>query len=449
MAEHEVEEREERLLSSEEGDDEEAVPSTVRIAKLLEQGRSKELRTAFSALQSEVKAVKAELKLAEQTAGIATRDYNELWERHQQQLQELSEAQARLVEGAEELEQAKELLQQQKDETAAAGTRVDNLRVELAGSVEELQEKVQVLSGKALASALARPETFDGKDLLTGKAMQGQKVVQWTTAVKRYCQALKLSPSQHVSVAVSLLRGAAAQAWTSAEAVLLGNNTEITLEHVRECLLKRFTPAATAHTVRTALDQLKQQGQYASIAAYVTQFDALCSQLPKIAEEERCHRFITGLQQSVVKAVCVDPATNELFTDYERMRHSALTYAATSAGFLDIVGQAAGETGSRMDKFKRQKTGNRQPQQGGGGAGSSGAGSSGAGGSSLGGSGAAGQRGNASQPGWAPRRSKEHFAYLQTKKKCARCFGDKHDYKACKAPVQPANAVPPGFGESG
>jgi hypothetical protein len=123
--------------------------------------------------------------------------------------------------------------------------------------MQELQEQVQVLSGKALPSALARPETFDGKDRLTGKAMQGQEVVQWTTTVKRYCQALKLSESQHVSVAVSLLRGAAAQAGTSAEAVLLGNNTEITLDHVHKCLLKRFTPAATAHTVRTALAPLK------------------------------------------------------------------------------------------------------------------------------------------------------------------------------------------------
>jgi hypothetical protein len=148
----------------------------------------------------------------------------------------------------------------------------------------------------------------------------------------------------------------------------------------------------------------------------------------------------------------VDPATNELFTDYERMRHSALTYAATSAGFLDSVGQAAGETGSRMEKFKRQRTGNRQPQQGGGGAGSSGAGSSGTGGGSTGGgarAGGTGQQGNASQPGWAPRRSKEHFAYLQGKQMCARCFGTKHDYKACTATPKPQNAVPPGFGESG
>jgi hypothetical protein len=347
MTEHEVEEQEERLLSSEEGDDEgelselekgrgiyirlkqklcdrfgatsfeellrqkrvaaaslkrsfaisqdaeaklsrkslkyrraEAVPSAARIAKLLNLGRIDEVRTSVVALQSDAKAAKAQLKLAEQTAGIATRDYNELWERFQQLQHELSEAQARLVERAEELEHVKVQLQQQEDMTRAEGQRADALVLEVAGGVTKMQElQVQVLSGKALASALARPETFDGKDLLTGKAMQGQKVVQWTTAVKRYCQALKLSESQHVSVAVSLLRGAAAQAWTSAEAVLLGNNTEITLDHVRECLLKRFTPAATAHTVRTALAQLKQQGQYAPIAAYVTQFDALCSKL--------------------------------------------------------------------------------------------------------------------------------------------------------------------------
>jgi exonuclease VII large subunit len=230
-------------------------------------------RSALLSQRCKAKSKQLKLKLAEQTAGIATRDHNELWESFQQLRQELSEAQARLVERAEELAQAKEQLRQQKDETAAAGTRVDSLRGELAVSVEELQqlqEQVKVLSG-----------------------------------------------------------------------------------------------------------------------------------------------------------------------------------------FLDIVGQAAGETGSRMDKFKRQRTGNRQPQQasggaGGNGAGSSGAASSGAGGSSSGGSGAAGQRGNASQPGWAPRRSKEHFAYLQTKKMCARCFSsNKHDYKACKAPIQPANAVPPGFDESG
>jgi hypothetical protein len=122
------------------------------------------------------------------------------------------------------------------------------------------------------------------------------------------------------------------------------------------------------------------------------------------------------------------------------------------SGFLDSAVQAAGETGSRMEKFKRQKTGNRQPQQGNGGAGSSGAGGSGTGGGSAGGgarAGGTGQQGNASQPGWAPRRSKEHFAYLQGKQMCARCFGTKHDYKACTATPKPQNAVPPGFGESG
>ena len=120
------------------------------------------------------------------------------------------------------------------------------------------------------------------------------------------------------------------------------------------------------------------------------------------------------------------------------------------SGFLDSVSQAAGETCSRMEKFTRQKTGNRQLQQGSGGASSGGAGSSGAGSSGTGGSGAAGQRGSPHQPGWAPRRSKEHFAYLQSKMMCARCFSDaKHDYKACTATPKPQNAVPPGYTESG
>jgi hypothetical protein len=61
----------------------EAVPSAARIAKLLNLGRIDEVRTSVVALQIDAKAAKAELKLAEQTAGIATRDYNELWERFQ------------------------------------------------------------------------------------------------------------------------------------------------------------------------------------------------------------------------------------------------------------------------------------------------------------------------------------------------------------------------------
>jgi hypothetical protein len=116
----------------------------------------------------------------------------------------------------------------------------------------------------------------------------------------------------------------------------------------------------------------------------------------------------------------------------------------------DDFAAAIGKADSKIEQFKRQKTGGyrqqQQQHQQQGAAGSSGTGGSSAGGSPGGSS--AGQ-GGPSKPGWAPRRSGEIFQFLQKKKMCARCFGKQHDFKACTAPVKGVNAVPEGYPESG
>lgn len=264
MSEHE---EEERLLSSSEdaasGEDDDTIPSAVRIRKLAKEGKTDELRLIIAALQSKLQTAEAELKLQQQTAGIATRDYNEVTERNQQLQDQVDSLTAQLLDSQLELERMLEQLQQQEDLTKTERQRAEAQIQEVAAQVakvKELQEQVEVLSG-----------------------------------------------------------------------------------------------------------------------------------------------------------------------------------------LFDEVAGSVGKASNKMEQYQRQKTGNRQPQQGSG-AGSSGAGSGGAGGGAH----AGGAKGQQNQPGYAPRRSAEHFAFLRTKQMCARCFGQAHDFKTCTAPIRPANEVPPGFpGSSG
>lgn len=362
----------------------------------------------------------------------------------QNQLEATAEEAAHLH---EQLGEKDRVIEEQAGEITGLQSSVANLHQE----VQELKGKEALFDRKSLASALSKPPQFDGKGILL--AQGGQQVEEWAVQVERYCTSLHFSDSDTVAVAASLLRGDAARAWTAEEAVLQGNNQPLTLVALKQCLLKRFTPAATVHQARMRLDGLQLSKGKGGLARFVADFDAVCTLIPDLSEAEKRHRFVTGisaLNPDLARAICTDPVNSELFTDYVRMRRSALNFASVSAEFASKTQANLVELGaglSSLPSSKRHK-GNAWVASGGSaGAGSSKGGSGGAGsggaGSSKGGSSGAGSSKAAAAAGNGGKQNDPVFAFCIAHGLCRNCFGKGHRQHECKSPRK--KGVPEGY----
>lgn len=355
-------------------------------------------------------------------------------------MKELREA---LAARDEEQKNLFETNRQLNEDKAQLEGRMASLTAEAADWSTKYQEQLQKaagLQGKTLASALAKPPEFSGKGLL-GKARSGQQVEDWVRTVQRYATALKLNDYDTVSVAASLLREEAARAWLATEGLMQASNQEITLADVRECLVKRFTPAATVASARGMLDSHKQAGQFKDMASYVAEFDRICSLIPDLGLADKIHRFIVGLDPRVVLQVSIDPLTGVRHTNYERMRTAALNCAAET---LDDARQIL--SNPKNHPSKRPK---HQHQQGNGGSGGGGGG--GGGGNKQqqpqqqAKKGAAGSNGGNKQ--FKAQRTPAVVAFCKANNLCMNCYTKNAGHTGKECPNPPASGFPQGFVE--
>lgn len=342
--------------------------------------------------------------------------------------------------------------------------RVRNLQAELASALQRISEQdgeMESLRGereiRALASALAKPPAFTGKGLLASKG--GQQVEDWFSQVEHYVGALGFSQQRAVSVAVSLLQDEAARAWAGHVRVQLGGDVHrAVLADVKTAMLLRFAPAATNHTSRMELDNVVLgKGGLRALAAHVAEFDRVCALISDLGEAEKRHRFVMSIQKQqphLVQRCCQDPLTSALYDSYDRMRTASLNAAAHAAEFVGHVEKASTQLAQRDSErnWKRPRTGNAGA---GGGAGSSAGGNAGAG--SSGGNRNSGNtgRGQAVAGGDGmhhgnngasrPHRSKAVFEYCRDKGRCLRCYEKGHKDDTCENPMQPRDALPPGY----
>ena len=238
------------------------------------------------------------------------------------------------------------------DQLEALNEENNDLKGQVAARQADAEEKDKTIvggfEGRLLASAMAKPPPFSGKGLLVTEG--GQQVEDWMAQVRRYTKGLPVSPAAAVAIATSLLQSEAARAWDSHEAALQGKPA--TLDDVKQCLLQRFTPAATGFQARERLDRIQLgKGGGGTLAGYVTEFDKLCAMIPDLQEPEKVHRFISGIKHSpnfspaLLTQCCVDPATSAFYTEYSRMRTAALNASAHAAeirGAVDRMQQRFG-----------------------------------------------------------------------------------------------------------
>lgn len=342
----------------------------------------------------------------------------------------------------------------QKDESIAALSRTIG---EQQQRITDLTAQMGTVKGRVIATAMGKPDSFDGKGLLAAKG--GQQVEDWFLTVQRYVNNLSLQGSDAVGVAASMLKGEAARAWSAHEAMMQAENREISLTDIKLCLLQRFTPASTAWQARMDLDALLLGSRGCrTLAQYVTEFERLCSLIPDLEPGERKHRFRTGIQragnQQLFRQCCMDPVTSAPFETYDRMRAATLNASLHFAEFITEVDVARTKLALSQSGGQRRHSDGGGSKQQQGSKGHPGAGSSKAGGGSGGkeaaGGGSKGSAGSGSSKGALagkkrPYRSEAVYKYCKGKGMCLICYG-KHMQDTCTA-QRAAEGDPPGFGE--
>ena len=287
---------------------------------------------------------------------------------------------------------------------------------------DELQSKCRESTRKHLLSAMAKPQTFEGRS--AGLNSSKHSVRDWVDSVKRYIDSAGFVGAEAVQFASSFLRDEALRTWNTRAAALLAEQHIATIDDFCECMIKRFEPASTEAAARVALDGLKQQGKFARLAAYLTEFERLCSFIPQMQQGEKVHRFLTGLQTPAYqKHLSVNPLTHTRYELFADLRLAAESLAVAAPGLInDILDRAKGKrgNGSMQGGGSGNSSSSKQPRQS---VPDAGMDAKGPGGASV-------------------HRSKAIVELCRQKGLCLFCYGKGHLSRNCKA-AQPAKGSPP------
>lgn len=218
------------------------------------------------------------------------------------------------------------------DQLASLNAQVASLQAELAKAKrdkEDAEGKLAAIESKTFLQALNKPSTFTGVKV-TGKPVLS--VRDWVMSVRDYTDSLQLSHDRlRVAVAESYLGGDAKRDWHTKRRILVEQGTTITFDVFTTAVIDSWDPACSDVKARMNLEKLSYGG---NMTQYVSQFDRICSFVPKMTSDERVHKFLFQIQRThphVAAELQTDPSTKERWADYHDLRKYALHAAATDA----------------------------------------------------------------------------------------------------------------------
>jgi hypothetical protein len=218
------------------------------------------------------------------------------------------------------------------DQLASLKSQVASLQAELAKAKhakDEAEGKLAAIESKTFLQALNKPSTFTGAKV-TGKP--GLSVRDWVMSVRDYTDSLQLLQDRlRVAVAESYLGGDAKRDWHTKRRILVEQDTPITFDVFTTAVVDSWDPACSDVKARMNLAKLSYGG---NMTSYVSQFDRICSFVPKMTSDERVHKFLFQIQRThphVAAELQTDPSTKERWANYHDLRKYALHAAATDA----------------------------------------------------------------------------------------------------------------------
>ena len=133
------------------------------------------------------------------------------------------------------------------------------------------------------------PPTFSGR--------LKEDVHQWTAIVTQYFAMVSGTDQQHLTYAVSLLRGAAIE-WYNTE---VKKDNPADWKSLSEALILRF--GSTAHSKRALLKIMQLKQDKDDVLQYAAKFESLKAQMETYDEQMLIMRFIFGLKEELIEPV--------------------------------------------------------------------------------------------------------------------------------------------------
>lgn len=176
----------------------------------------------------------------------------------------------------------------------------------LTQQVAALQQQLQAAQTAAAAATAAAPRPSQAKipDPPRFNGRGRQDINNWLFLVENSCAAHKYDEPTQLRYALALLDDLALVWWRSA----MAGQQSWTWGLFRAAILQAFSPVDPVKTARERLDKLQQRDSPA--AYYAMQFRQLVTQIPSMSEEDRIHRFVSGLRPAVAQQVKIQDPTS-------------------------------------------------------------------------------------------------------------------------------------------
>lgn len=221
------------------------------------------------------------------------------------------------------------------DEELEAPPTREEMRA-LKAQLDEVRTALNIVHGKHAHGGAKITAMVAKPDLYTGAT----PVRDWLQQIAHYMSTLKVLTKDAVDVAAGFLRGDAQRLWFAHvdEQRELGNSATYYTwdgpDGFKRCLLEGFDVAEPESLARVKLDSLKQT---TTIDAYLRAFKALCTQIRKMGDGERIHRFLTGLKPALRDKVKVDPVTKKNWSTFSALAAYAVRQGAEDASAVFVA----------------------------------------------------------------------------------------------------------------
>lgn len=195
---------------------------------------------------------------------------------------------------------------------ASERTELEQLRLQVAtkASLLDRAQGGQRDSSQLMSKIINRPGTFDGTSA---------RFHAWQNELEVYMAAIELADSKGAALAQSYLRGTALEWWVQKARRMeaLKQPLPSTWKDFLPLLRERFEHRNPELAARERLSSIRQGSR--SLHHYLKEFESLYAYLPEWSEADKIHRFVHGLQPSLKAKFCVDPATHQWWTSFDKL----------------------------------------------------------------------------------------------------------------------------------
>jgi hypothetical protein len=193
-----------------------------------------------------------------------------------------------------------------KPDCATTMRRLEDTVRKLEQEVAQLRSKQQQAESVPSATETASESTrFTLPDVFAGKP--GEDPATWVFSCEQYFKLKPTDDTRRVDIAVSLLRESALLWWRMrCQDGEEGRRAAMTWSEFGAALQQQFTPVNQAATARARLRTLTQR---TSVAEYAVELRELLLRLPRMPEDEKIDKFVSGLQPRIKAEVALKQPT--------------------------------------------------------------------------------------------------------------------------------------------